>query len=62
MESLSPENYLMNPYGIICEVNQTKLFFHSRKQTYNKMKDWYVKTINVEEGKLEFDENLSETY
>lgn len=29
MEELNPAEYMTNPYGIICEVNQTKLFYHS---------------------------------
>lgn len=44
-EDLNAEEFMDHPYGIICEVNQTKLFYHSRRQTFEKMKERYIQTL-----------------
>lgn len=61
-EDLNPETYLALPYGIICEINQTKLFYHSWKQTFEIMKTRYINTLGVDKDVLSFDEELFKTY
>jgi hypothetical protein len=44
-EELLQADLLKNPYGCLGEVNQTKLFFHSKKHTHEKMKERYSEQI-----------------
>jgi hypothetical protein len=57
-EELNTETYFSNPYGMIGEINQTKLFYFSRKQTYEKMMDRDVKILDMPHP-LYFDSELN---
>ena len=51
-EELNQDTILENPYGYLCEINQSKLFYHSKRHTFEKMQERYQQQIS--NFKIEF--------
>ena len=61
-EELNPDDWIKHPYGQLGEINQTRLFFHSRKQTYEKMIERYEQNLGFDKDDFRFDKVLEEYF